>query len=101
MTKHKTEDYKNFAVKYYLNNENGDGYKKTCNIFDCKKYTLRDWIKKYQKYKDLTRKNRKPFSYKITKPQVNTALKILNKNEQDTNISRMKDIKNLLIKKLN
>ena len=29
MTKHKTDDYKNSAVKYYLNNENGDGYKKT------------------------------------------------------------------------
>ena len=35
MTKHKTDDYKNSAVKYYLNNENGDGYKKTCKIFDC------------------------------------------------------------------
>ena len=22
MTKHKTDDYKNYAVKYYLNNEN-------------------------------------------------------------------------------
>ena len=46
MTKHKTDDYKNSAVKYYLNNENGDGYKKTCKIFDCKKSTLRGWIYK-------------------------------------------------------
>jgi hypothetical protein len=37
MTKHKTEDYKISAVKYYLNNDKGDGYKKTCKIFDCKK----------------------------------------------------------------
>ena len=37
MTKHKTDDYKNYAVKYYLNNENGDGYNKTCKIFGCKK----------------------------------------------------------------
>ena len=44
MTKHKTEDYKISAVKYYLNNDKGDGYKKTCKIFDCKKSTLRDWI---------------------------------------------------------
>ena len=36
MTKHKTEDYKISAVKYYLNNDKGDGYKKTCKIFDCK-----------------------------------------------------------------
>ena len=34
MTKHKTEDYKNSAVKYYLNNDKGDGYKRTCKIFD-------------------------------------------------------------------
>ncbi len=39
MTKHKREDYKISAVKYYLNN--GDGYKKTCKIFDCKKSILR------------------------------------------------------------
>jgi hypothetical protein len=32
MTKHKTEDYKNSAVKYYLTNEKGDGYKRTCKI---------------------------------------------------------------------
>ena len=43
MTKHKTEDYKISAVKYYLNNDKGDGYKKTCKIFDCKKSTLQDW----------------------------------------------------------
>ena len=48
MTKHKTEDYKISAVKYYLNNDKGDGYKKTCKIFDCKKSTLRDWIKRYK-----------------------------------------------------
>ena len=46
MTKHKTEDYKFSAVKYYLNNENGDGYKKTCKIFDCKKSTLQRWIQR-------------------------------------------------------
>ena len=28
MTKHKTEDYKISAVKYYLNNDKRDGYKK-------------------------------------------------------------------------
>jgi len=63
MTKHKTEDYKISAIKYYLNNDKGDGYKKTCKIFDCKKSTLRDWIKRYNTSKNLTRKNRKPISY--------------------------------------
>jgi transposase len=84
MTKHKTIDYKNSAVQYYLNNQNGDGYKKTCKIFGCKKSTLRDWIKRYENTRNLTRKNRKPVSYKITKPQVKTAIQILKSNEQIT-----------------
>jgi transposase len=49
-----------------------------------KKSTLRDWIKRYNNSKSLTRKNRKPISYKITKSQVNTALELLKKNEQLT-----------------
>ena len=84
MTKHKTEDYKISAVKYYLNNDKGDGYKKTCKIFDCKKSTLRDWIKRYKSSKIFTRRNRKPISYKITKQQVKTALELLKQNEQLT-----------------
>jgi len=39
MTKHNTEDV----------------YKKTCKIFDCKKYTLRDWIKRYNTSKNFTK----------------------------------------------
>jgi hypothetical protein len=39
MTKHKTEDYKISAVKYYLNNDKGDGYKKTCKEFPKSKFT--------------------------------------------------------------
>jgi len=84
MTKHKTLDYKNSAVQYYLNNKNNDGYQKTCNIFGCKKSTLRDWIKLYKNTNNLTRRNRKPISYKITKPQVKTAIQILKSNEQIT-----------------
>jgi transposase len=75
------EDYKISAVKYYLSNDNGDGYKKTCKIFYCKKSTLRDWIKRYKTSKNLTRRNRKSVSYKITKPQVKTALDLLEQNE--------------------
>ena len=61
---HKSEDYKISAVKYYLNNK--DNIRKTCNIFDYKKYTLQ----RYKTSKNLTRRNRKSVSYKITKPQV-------------------------------
>ena len=94
MTKHKTEDYKISAVKYYLNNDNGDGYKRTCKIFDCKKSSLRDWIKRFKTAKNLTRRNRKPISYKITKPQVKTALELLKQNEQLTMNELAIDMKN-------
>ena len=43
--------------------------------------------------KNLTRKNRKPISYKITKPQVNTALELLKQNEQLTMNELAIDIK--------
>ncbi len=79
---HKSEDYKISAVKYYLNNK--DNIRKTCKIFDCKKSTLQRWIQRYNTSKNLTRRNRKPVSYKITKPQVKTALELLKQNEQLT-----------------
>jgi transposase-like protein len=67
MTKHKTEDYKNSTVKYYLNNDKVDGYKKTCKIFDCKKSTLRDWIKRYNTSKNLTKRKLKNYLNNILK----------------------------------
>jgi transposase len=80
--KHKSPDYKLSAVNYYFNHE--DGYDNTCKIFDCKKSSLKRWIHNYKTSKNLTRKNRKHISYKITKSQVNTALELLKKNEQLT-----------------
>ena len=58
-----------------------------------KKSTLRDWIYKYNTTKTLTRENRKYISYKITKPQVNTALELLKKNEQLTMQELVVDMK--------
>jgi transposase-like protein len=84
MRKHRTEDYKISAVKYYLNNEKGDGYKKTCKIFDCKKSTLREWVKRYKTSKNLIRRKRKSISYKITKSQVKTVLELLKQNKART-----------------
>jgi len=80
--KHKSEDYKISAVKYYLKNK--DNIRKTCKIFDCKKSTLQRWIKRYKTSKNITLKNRTSTSYKITKPQVKTALELLKNNEQFT-----------------
>ena len=77
---HKSIDYKMSAVKYYLNNN--DDIRKTCKIFDCKKSSLHRWVKRYKKTKNLTRKNREPVSYKITKQQVNKRWNTI-KNDYD------------------
>jgi transposase len=80
--KHKSDDYKTIAVKYYLNNK--DSMDKVCKIFNCKKSTLKDWIDRYKNTKHFTRKNRKAESYKINKEQVNHALSMIDRNEQLT-----------------
>jgi len=79
---HKSEDNKISAVKYYLKNK--DNIRRTCKFFDCNKCTLQRWIKRYETSKNLTRRNIKPISYKITKPQVKNALELLNQNEELT-----------------
>ena len=49
MLKHKSEDYKLSAVKYYLNNE--ASLDDVCKIFDCPKQSLELWnIYFYIKY---------------------------------------------------
>jgi transposase len=80
--KHKSDDYKISAVKYYLKNK--DNIRKTCKIFDCSKTSLQRWIDRYKTTKNITRKNRKPISYKINKDQVKTAVNMIDKNEQLT-----------------
>ena len=50
--KQHTEDYKETAVKYYL--ENNEDMWNTCKIFKCKFQSLARWIKTYKnkgKYK--------------------------------------------------
>jgi transposase-like protein len=63
--KHKTQDYKISAVKYYLQND--VSLDEVCDIFVCKKSSLRRWIMKYKAYKHIERLNRSSKSYKITK----------------------------------
>ena len=47
MPKHKTEDYKISAVTYYLKNDFNMDY--VCDIFECKKTTLKRKPKIYKK----------------------------------------------------
>jgi transposase-like protein len=44
MGKHYTGDYKLSAVKYALRTDN---QVETCEVFDCKRSSLQDWIKLY------------------------------------------------------
>jgi len=80
--KHKTEDYKISAVKYYINNE--VSMDEVCEIFECKKTSLKRWIDRYEKDGSIKRHSRKSISYKITNDHVKYAIKLLKQNEQIT-----------------
>jgi transposase len=82
MSKHKSEDYKISAVKYYLNND--VSLYDVCEIFDCPKQSLYRWVKRYEELEEIKRLSRKPKSYKITKEQVKYAIQKLKENEQIT-----------------
>ena len=79
MLKHKSEDYKISAVKYYLNND--VSLDDVCEIFNCPKQSLYRWVKRYEELEEIKRLNRKPLSYKITKEQVKYGIQKLKENE--------------------
>lgn len=56
MTKHKSEDYKLSAVKYFL--ENKDTQENTCRIFKCSVRSLLRWTKRYDEENEIKRHNR-------------------------------------------
>jgi transposase len=80
--KHKTEDYKISAVKYYINNE--VSMDEVCEIFECKKTSLKRWVDRYEKDGSIKRHSRKSISYKVTNEHVKYAIKLLKQNEQIT-----------------
>ena len=82
MPKHKSEYYKIIAVQHYI--ENDTTYAETCSIFKCSERSLKRWIERYMNDKSIKRHNRKPETYKITKSQVDFAIKKLKENEQIT-----------------
>ncbi len=55
--KHKGEDYKISAVKYYL--KHNKSMEDVCDIFECKKQSLSRWVKRYKLNKSIKRHNRK------------------------------------------
>jgi transposase len=91
MSKHKSEDYKLSAVKYYLNNS--VSLDVVCEIFDCPKQSLSRWVKIYEELEEIKRLSRKPKSYKITKEQVKYVIQKLKENEQITMVELHKIVK--------
>ena len=83
--KHKSEDYKISAVKYYLKNK--VSMDKVCKIFECSKTSLKRWIDKYKLQKSITRNRRISISYKVTKEQVKY-VKALQRMIKDKNITK-------------
>ena len=59
-----TEDYKQTAVKYYL--EHNEDMRNTCKIFNCKFQSLARWVEKYKQNGNINRKTRKNHNLKIT-----------------------------------
>jgi len=90
MGKHHTEDYKLSAVKHALRIGN---QVETCEVFDCKRSTLQDWIRLYDKTgKVLPTSQTRRSSYKITQSHLNFMKKEL-KEKPDI---FMEDLKNKL-----
>jgi transposase len=92
MTKHKSEDYKLSAVKYFL--ENKDTQENTCKIFKCSIRSLFRWIKKYEEEKEIKRHNREPISYKVKKEHIKFILEELKNNKTITINELLTKLKN-------
>jgi hypothetical protein len=63
-TKQFTPDLKLKAVNYCHKINN---YVKVCEIFECSERSLKRWIERYDKNKNVNRKTRKLGSYKLEK----------------------------------
>ena len=69
---HHSEDYKETAVKHYL--EGKDDMRDTCKLFKCKYQSLSRWVNQYNKDGNVNRKTRKNHNLKIT-PKIETFVK--------------------------
>jgi len=78
MGKHHTEDYKLSAVKYALRTDN---QVETCEVFDCKRSSLQDWIKLYNETGAPVRKTRRNRSaYKVKREHIDFLHQEIKKN---------------------
>ena len=93
MTHHKSEDYKERAVQYYLVEDKSQ--EEVCKIFECSRRSLMRWVNLYKKHDNVERQNRTPTAYKVKKEHIHFIKDELNKNKTIT----MEDLLFLLKKK--
>ena len=77
MTKQFTPDLKLKAVNYYHKIKN---YVKVCEVFECSERSLKRWVERYDKNKNVDRKTRKLGSYKIKKQHIQFIKETLRKH---------------------
>ena len=73
MGKHKSEDYKLSAVKYYLDTDKTQ--EEICNIFKCSVRSLMRWVERYKNEDSIKRHNREAISYKVNKEHIKFIIK--------------------------
>ena len=89
--KQHTEDYKQTAVQYYL--ENDENLRDVCNIFKCEFQSLARWVKTYNKQGNIHRKTRKNHNLKIT-PEIEQFVKLYVRNYNTTTLWELSKLVN-------
>jgi transposase len=82
MPTHKSKDYKETAVNYYLVEDKTQD--EVCKIFKCSPRSLMRWVERYNKDGNIDIHYRKPVAYKVKKEYVKFLLNELQKNKTST-----------------
>jgi transposase len=82
MPTHKSTDYKETAVNYYLVEDKTQ--EEVCKIFKCSPRSLMRWVERYKKDGNVGIHYRKPVAYKVKKEYVKFLLDELQKNKTST-----------------
>ncbi len=90
MPKHKSEDLKLLAVRYYLQNGNQT---ETCELYDCSPRSLMRWVDKYQEDGEIKREQRPSVSYKVTKAHIKYLLSEIKRDKTITMDNLLKKLK--------
>jgi len=82
MPSHKSKDYKETAVQYYLVEDKTQ--EEVCKIFKCSPRSLMRWVERYKKDGNVDIHYRKPIAYKVKKEYVKFLLDEIHKNKTST-----------------